>query len=50
MRVTTFVFTLYMALAAAAPEMTLEKAQERLLCVCNERRCLGPACCANGSC
>ncbi|KAK4638824.1 hypothetical protein QC761_704170 [Podospora bellae-mahoneyi] len=40
----------FIALAAAAPEMTMEKLQERALCECNENRCRGPSCCANGTC
>ncbi|KAK4459702.1 hypothetical protein QBC42DRAFT_273916 [Cladorrhinum samala] len=50
MRLAVTVVSLLVALAAAAPEMTLEKRQERLLCSCDERRCVGPTCCANGTC
>ncbi|AEO68683.1 uncharacterized protein THITE_2090199 [Thermothielavioides terrestris NRRL 8126] len=38
MRVAAFLVTLFAALVAAAPEMTLEKIRERDLCDCNEVR------------
>ncbi|SPQ23042.1 63b34891-272f-4f1b-bfe2-068dbf4a073c [Thermothielavioides terrestris] len=50
MRVAAFLVTLFAALVAAAPEMTLEKIRERDLCDCNEVRCIGPPCCDNGTC
>ncbi|KAK4172110.1 hypothetical protein QBC36DRAFT_248271 [Triangularia setosa] len=50
MQIAIFFLATFIALAAAAPEMTMEKLQERALCVCNENRCRGPACCANGTC
>ncbi|KAK4202197.1 hypothetical protein QBC40DRAFT_277142 [Triangularia verruculosa] len=50
MRTAVFFLAALIALAAAAPEMTMEKLQERALCTCNENRCRGPACCANGTC
>ncbi|KAK4235325.1 hypothetical protein C8A03DRAFT_17921 [Achaetomium macrosporum] len=50
MRVAAFLISFLVALAAAAPEMTMEKRRERQLCDCNEDMCKGPDCCANGTC
>ncbi|KAK4109283.1 hypothetical protein N656DRAFT_847908 [Canariomyces notabilis] len=50
MRAVVLLTTIFMALAAAAPEKTMEKLRERELCFCDERSCDGPPCCANGTC
>ncbi|KAK4244771.1 hypothetical protein C7999DRAFT_16979 [Corynascus novoguineensis] len=44
------IISIFLVLAAAAPEMMMEKVRERGLCVCTENSCRGPDCCSNGTC
>ncbi|KAK3302705.1 uncharacterized protein B0T15DRAFT_543679 [Chaetomium strumarium] len=50
MRATAFLVSFLVALATAAPEMTMEKRTERIVCDCDEDMCRGPPCCDNGTC